>query len=104
LYGKLELHIDAVAFQGAWNRKFNWKGELVNSLQVMSYMPAPVDRGDGSFYYLEGSNMAFVCAENVKYNRATVGGIKSSPRSGFDFHVKFAPTQFDMNALSIYGK
>jgi len=32
LYGKIELYLDKVTFQGAWNRKFSWKGELINTL------------------------------------------------------------------------
>ena len=31
LFGKLELYIDKETFQGAWNRKFDWKGELLNT-------------------------------------------------------------------------
>ena len=104
LFGKLELHIDALTYQGAWNRKFSWNGALVNSFQVMSYNPAPVDAGNDKSVYLEGSNMAFICSENVSYNRATIGGIKSSPGSGFDFYIKFEPMLFDVNSLSRYGK
>jgi hypothetical protein len=33
LFGKIELYVDKVSFQGAWNRKFDWKGELVNSFR-----------------------------------------------------------------------
>ena len=33
--------------------------------------------------------MAFQCGENVKANQATVTGIKSTPKSGFDSHVIF---------------
>ena len=36
LYGRIELYIDKVTFQGAWNRKFSWQGELLNTLQVLS--------------------------------------------------------------------
>jgi hypothetical protein len=104
LFGKVELHIDALTFQGAWNRKFTWQGELVNSYQVMGYTPARVDTGDGKSVYLEGSNMGFQCNENIKYNRATIGGIKSSPHSGFDFGIKFDPILFDVGSLSRYGK
>jgi hypothetical protein len=104
LFGKLELHIDTLTFQGAWNRKFSWNGTLVSSFQVMSYDPAPVDPGSGKSLYLEGSNMAFVCVENITNNRATVGGIKSSPGSGFDFYIKFDPMLFDVNSLSRFGK
>ena len=41
----MEIHIDAVTFQGAWNRKFTWTGELVNSFQVMSHTRARVGPG-----------------------------------------------------------
>ncbi len=30
LFGKIELYLDKISFQGAWNRKFGWKGELLN--------------------------------------------------------------------------
>ena len=29
LFGKLQMYIDTIAFQGAWNRKFNWQDELL---------------------------------------------------------------------------
>jgi hypothetical protein len=48
--------------------------------------------------------MAFQCAENLKQNQATVAGIKQSPKSGFDSHIKFDSNYFDMNTLNRYGK
>ncbi len=104
LFGKLELHVDALTYQGAWNRKYSWNGALLSSFQVMGYNPAPVEAGNDKSVYLEGSNMAFVCVENVNYNRATLGGIKSSPSAGFDFYIKFDPTLFQVNSLSRFGK
>ena len=41
LYGKLELWIDAESWIGAWNRKFSWKGELLNTYQVYGYLNHP---------------------------------------------------------------
>jgi len=35
LYGKIQLYIDTVSYQGAWSRKFGWKGELLAIHQVM---------------------------------------------------------------------
>ena len=61
-------------------------------------------RPDGKVDYNQGSNMAFQCAENIKRNRATVAGIKSSPKSGFDGRVTFRPTFFAMDSLSHHGK
>jgi hypothetical protein len=104
LYGKLELYIDAVAFQGAWNRKFSWKGELLNSVQVLAYNPQQITRPDGKIDFVQGSNMAFQCAENVKMNRATVAGIKSAPNAGFDGRITFTPRVFQLDQLSRFGK
>ena len=36
LYGKIELWIDAETWDGAWNSKFSWQGELVHSYQTMA--------------------------------------------------------------------
>ena len=104
LFGKLELFIDAVTFDGAWNRKFNWKGEPINTMQVMAWNPTPLTRPDGTIDYDQGSNQAFQCAESLKLNRATVAGIKSSPTAVFDGRVRFDPNLFDVDALSRFGK
>jgi hypothetical protein len=104
LYGKLQLHIDTVSFQGAWNRKFDWKGELLNTLQVLGYNPHRVTRPNGKVDFVQGSNMAFQCAENVKANRATVAGIMWGQGAFFDSRIKFEPTLFHLESLSRYGK
>jgi hypothetical protein len=104
LFGKLELWIDKVTFQGAWNRKFDWQGGLLNSFQVLSYMPLPDTRPDGKVDYNQGSNMAFVCVENVKRNQATLAGIKTTPKGGFDLRIKFDPALFETSALGRFGK
>lgn len=104
LYGRLELYIDTVTFQGAWNRKFNWQGELLNTLQIMAFLPKAFTRPDGKVDFNQASNMAFQCAESVKRNQATVAGIKSNPKGGFDGRVTFPPNRFDVSSLSKYGK
>lgn len=105
LYGRIELYIDKVSFQGAWNRKFGWHGELLNTLQVLTGGPTKAfTRPDGKVDYVRTANMAFQCAENVKVNQATVAGIKSDPRAGFDYRVTFVPNVFEVNSLSRSGK
>jgi len=105
LYGRIELYVDKVSFQGGWNRKFSWQGELLNTMQVMAGgLTKPFTRPDGKVDYFGTSNMAFQCAENIKFNQATVAGIKSDPKGGFDIRVSFAPNLFDMNSLSRFGK
>jgi uncharacterized protein DUF1329 len=104
LYGHLEFYIDKETFQGAWNRKFSWQGELLNTLQVMAFLTAPYTRPNGKVDYMQASNMAFQCAENVKKNQATVAGIKSSPKSGFDGRVVYDPNLFDTTSMARFGK
>lgn len=104
LYGKLELYLDKETQQGSWNRKFSWQGELLNTLQVMAYNLIPKTRPDGIVDYIQGSNMSYNVAENIKANRATVAGLKSSPKAALDTHHPFEPSFFDMNSLSRFGK
>jgi hypothetical protein len=104
LFGKLELYFDAISFQGSWNRKFDWRGELLNTLQVMAYNPHTLTRPDGKTDWVQGSNQAFQCTEAIKMNRATVAGIKSHPTSGFDGRLTFDKSLFDLDALARHGK
>ncbi|MFQ5665381.1 MAG: outer membrane lipoprotein-sorting protein [Candidatus Binatia bacterium] len=104
LYGRLQLYIDKETFQGAWNRKFSWRGELLNTFQVLAYNPQKYTRPDGTADYIQGSNMNFQCAENIKAHQATVAGQKSAPQSALDLRVPYKPTFFDMNSLSRFGK
>jgi Protein of unknown function (DUF1329) len=104
LYGRLELYIDKTTFQGAWNRKFNWQGELLNTFQVLAYNPRAYTRPDGKVDYLQSSNMNFQCAENIKMNRATVAGQKWNPKAALDLRVPYKASFFDMNSLSRFGK
>lgn len=104
LYGKLELYIDKETSQGSWNRKFSWQGELLNTLQVMAYNLIAKTRPDGIVDYIQGSNMSYNVAENIKANRATVAGLKSNPKAALDSHHPYDPNFFDMNSLSRFGK
>jgi len=104
LYGKMELYVDQVTYQGSWNSKYSWKGELLNTYQVMAFIPKQVNRPDGKKEWVQGSSMAFQCAENIKRDQATVAGIKSSPRSGFDSKLTFDNNFFEMSTLNRFGK
>jgi hypothetical protein len=104
LYGKLEMYLDALTFQGAWDRKFDWRGELLNVYQVLGYNPQKVTRPDGTADYVQGSNMAYQASEAVKMNRATVAGIKTSPTSRFQQRAPMDDSVFDLDALAKKGK
>ena len=104
LYGKLEMYIDASSFQGAWDRKFDWKGQLMNVHQVLGYNPMRVTRPDGTIDYNQGSNMAYQTNEAIKLNRATVAGIKTTPASRFLQRAPIDEQVFDLDALAHQGK
>jgi len=104
LFGKLQLYIDTTTFQGSWNRKFSWQGELLNTFQVLAYNPRPFTRPDGGVDWVQSSNMNFQCAESIKANRATVAGQKWNPNAALDLRVPFEANLFDMNSLSRFGK
>ncbi len=104
LFGRMEMYVDAISFQGSWVSKYSWKGELLNSYQVMAFIPKEVKRPDGKKDWVQGSNMAFQCAENIKRDQATIAGVKSTPRSGFDSNIKFDANFFEMSSLNRYGK
>jgi hypothetical protein len=104
LFGKVQLYIDATTYQGAWSRKFGWNGELLAIHQVMAWNALPFTRPNGKLDYNQGSNQAYQCIENIKMNRATVAGIKSSPTAGFYLRIKMNPAVFDVDALARSGK
>jgi hypothetical protein len=104
LFGKLVMYVDKVSFQGAWDRKFDWKGELLNTYQVMGYNPQPIKRPDGGTDYVQGSNMGFQTSEAVKLDRATIAGVKSAPTSVFLLRAPFNESKFALDSLASSGK
>lgn len=105
LYGKIQLYIDKETYQGAWNRKFGWTGELLNTLQTLAYQKQELARPDGQHEWLWASSQSYQCAENVKMNRATLGGLlpqgKDIPN---DRRVRYEPSFFDYTTLQRFGK
>ncbi|HUI27290.1 MAG TPA: DUF1329 domain-containing protein [Candidatus Kryptonia bacterium] len=105
LYGRIELYIDKESYEGAWNRKFSWTGELLNTLQVMTSLRHKYTRPDGTVEYLIGSNMGYRVAENVKMNRATTAGTLAPLKEpASDTRIPIDPAFFEMSTLSRFGK
>jgi len=104
MFGRLEMYVDKITFQGAWNRKFDWRGELLNSFQVLSYLTLADKRPDGGMDYNQGSNMSFICVESIRRTQATLAGIKTNPKGGFDLRMQFAPDFFEISSLGRHGK
>jgi hypothetical protein len=101
LYGKIELWVDDETWQGAWNRKFSWQGDLLNVYEVMGF-------GSHDFNAKErwyGSTMAFQGSESIKADRATVSG-QNGPGADppNDRRVPLDPSFFDYQTLNRFGK
>jgi hypothetical protein len=101
LYGKIQLWIDDTTWAGAWNRKFSWQGELLNTLQVMGFATHDFNANERWW----GSTMGYQTAENVKADRATVSGMNGP---GFeppnDRRIPINPDFFDYQTLNRFGK
>ncbi len=105
LYGKVELWIDAESWVGAFNRKYSWKGEVLNTYQVDGYLNHPAPLPDGGYEWFWSSQHAWQCAEALKHDRATLAGLREDMNLPFDRRVKLPVDQlFDVGTLSRFGK
>jgi len=104
LFGKVELRIDQETWQGAYNRKFSWQGELLNTSLAAGGPGWPLP--DGKHFNSIGGcgGSATQIAENVKMNRATVATIEPRPDVPNDRHVPIDPSFFDYQTLYRFGK
>lgn len=103
LYGRLELWIDAETWDGAWNRKFSWDGELVNTYQLTArvfHRAGP----DSDPEWLPVSTMTWACAENFKLNRASLSGMRVNPSDAAYRRVQLKANLFDAATLQRFGK
>ena len=100
LYGKIELWIDDYTYTGAWNRKFSWQGDLLNTYQVTGPPSAPFNATERWL----GSTFGYQTAENVKASRATVAGTSLPGDVAQDRRLPLAPSFFDYQTLNRFGK
>jgi hypothetical protein len=103
LYGKLELWIDAETWDGAWNRKFSWTGELVHIYQLQARINQPAGSPEQR-EWVPASTMVWACAENVKMNRATLGGMRPDAKAEFYRRMVIEPNTFESSTLNRFGK
>ncbi len=103
LYGRIELWVDAETWAGAWNRKFSWNGELINTYQLSVWTNHPIGPSDNPEWMPAGT-MAYACAEYVKANRATIGGLRADPQAAYHRRVPLEANLFDSMSLTRFGK
>jgi hypothetical protein len=104
LYGRIELRIDAQNWQGSYNRKFSWQGELLNTSSMAN---APGHAMPDGKHFLDAGGCVGASAqvaESVKNNRATVVTIVASPTTPIDRHVPLDPSFFDYQTLYRFGQ
>ncbi|MFQ5667316.1 MAG: DUF1329 domain-containing protein [Candidatus Binatia bacterium] len=102
LYKKIQLSIDKETYQGAYNRKFDWQGELLNTYTVVASLTG--DTNNNGDYYGNGS-VVYQVAENVKLDRATV--VIPPLENGDppnDRRIRLDPQLFVAQALLRFGK
>ena len=100
LYGKIQLWIDAETWDGSWNIKYSWQGEVVHSYQTMARVGQQAEDGE----VIPAATQAWACAENFKMNRATLSGMRAGPKAPSVRRVQIDPNIFDAQALARYGK
>ncbi len=101
LYGKLQLVIDQDTWHGAYNRKFSWSGELLNTLQAAGG-PA-IAAPDGIHFFSAGVGAGEInqVSENIKLNRGTGVTIIDNVN---DRLVPIEAALFDSQSLNRFGK
>lgn len=103
LYGKVQLWIDAETWDGSWNRKFSWAGEQIANYQVLArvnHAAGPEDARE----WVPTTSMVWACAENIKLNRATLGGMRPYAEAAFYRRQKLDADIFEPAGLPRLGK
>lgn len=103
LFGKIQLYLDRETYQGAYNRKFDWSGQLVNTYLVFADLNG--SGGDGDDDYYGAGHLVYQGAENLKLNRATViTAPKGQSDPPNDRRIRLEPQFFAADALVRVGK
>jgi hypothetical protein len=103
LYGRIELWVDAITWDGTLNRKFSPRGELVGNYELM----ARVNHAYGSKQdpeWMPSATQEWLCAENIKANRASVSGMRAFPEAPHQRRQPIVKGLFDPDTLQRFGK
>lgn len=102
LYGKLQLFIDQECYEGLYNRKFSWKGELLNVM----FAPRTLNFTPDGHHYLWSAPTGIELAENIRLDRATNAGPppKGEEDPYNDYLIPLDPRDFEPAQLVRLGK
>jgi len=102
LYGKIELTIDKETWEGCYNRKWSWQGELLHDYVSNHNLRLPQKNADGSTEYFDAGLVIYRSGINFKLDRAT--NVNFPPDVFIDRQVKFPANWFDYQSLNRFGK
>jgi len=103
LYGRIELWVDTITWDGTLNRKYDWKGALVGNYELMARINHPYGSKDNPEWMPSGTQ-AWACAENIKMNRATASGLRAYPTAPYERRQPNKKGLFDHDVLKRFGK
>jgi len=103
LYGRIELWVDAITWDATLNRKFNSRGELVGNYELLARINHPYGPAEDR-EWIPSSTQAWLCAENIKRNRASVSGIRAFPEAPQQRRQPIMSGLFDPDTLQRFGK
>jgi len=103
LFGKVELMVDKEHFQGVYNRKFSWQGELMQDFIPTGFLTQEHRSADGDRSTMWSAQVTYFSGINFKADRATNVNFGEKGNS-MDQLVPYPKNFFDYQALYRFGK
>ena len=85
------------------NLVLKWLEETVGGLESMARINHPAGPPDAR-EWLPNGTQAYACAESLKMDRATLGGMRPSPKAAYYRRMPVSQHVFDPMALQRFGK
>ena len=104
LYGKMELYIDKVTFQGAWNRKFRLGRRAAQHLPGDGVQSEDGDAAGRPGRLRAGLEHGLPVRREHQAEPGNRGRHQVEPDAGFYVRGEFNPSAFDLDRLSRAGK
>ena len=102
LYGKIQLMIDKETFMGAYNRKFDWKGEHLHDYIPTGFMTKETPWKDGEPDIFWSGVIQYFAGINFKQNRASAVAF---PRGTYATRrYQYPKNFFDYQSLYRFGQ
>ncbi len=100
LYGRIRLYIEQESFEGRWNIKFDWKGELMQAF----FNGRGIKHSPDGKRYVDATPVGIMYGVNLKMRRATAAGPTTPPHTYTRYGTQLSPTLFEYQELMRIGK